>query len=708
MTDPASPTSGRVWIAGLLLLVALFCAPMFVHPDGFLSGDSYRDNDWLTDRFFDLAARQTWLEHRALPLRSHLVGGGFPTAGHPFDGSWAPTILPVLALGPVLGVKVNLLLLLMLGTLGAFVLGRRWLQLPTAAAAFGAAAFALSGWLPSMMLVGFWPQALYMVTPALLALFLSDRPSARILAGALLFLVLQQAGNGFVAIVGFLGAVAWVKATEETGRGRAWLQPLGWLLAATGSLALAARYGRPAFLVVGALVCGVWALRSTRLHVFGRALRQPAGRIAAVLLVASTLGVGKIVAMAPIVAAGDYAHSENVPPSAWPLPGPDGGPANVLRPGKRDEQFYDGPAVLLDGLLRRAPAQGRYGPGPNARIGSVAVEPSDRSTAVAEYNYLGLTLPILVLALLGALLGLREGAGRAQAAVLFAGAVGICMGPHLLPDLYFLLASGLPGFRGITQPIKYYSFFILLPAALLAGRGALATHQLLSRRLTPRLGAAFLALCLLAPLLQNAPIWTDRFALPLPSSTCVGCAQVKQIGHPSWVDWPADRIDTLSDALFLRELRRPPVAREYDNAARGVGTVDWYGTLRLPEPVVPSHYVTPSGLVLANPGYAGEAWLASGRGRVREVHIGPTEVIVEVDLDSPARLVINQAWLPGFTSPSGPALAHEGLLAIDLTDGAQEVRLRYRPSAVLVGLAGSLLFFGLWSVTLLVLRRRDE
>ena len=89
--------------AMLLGLLVLFCAPMLSTPDGFLSGDSYRDNDWLTDRFFDLAARKTLLEEGAFPLRSHLIGGGYPTLGQPFDGSWAPTLLAILLFGPVLG-----------------------------------------------------------------------------------------------------------------------------------------------------------------------------------------------------------------------------------------------------------------------------------------------------------------------------------------------------------------------------------------------------------------------------------------------------------------------------------------------------------------------------------------------------------------------------------------------------------------------------
>ena len=693
----ASPDSTRDhrWLAALLLLVALFCAPMLVHPGGFLSGDTYRDNDWLTDRFFDLAAHQAIREHGVLPLRSHLVGGGFPTAGHPFDGSWAPTLPAILAFGPVLGVKVNLLILLALGTLGVFALARRWMGLPPPAAGFAAGAFAVSGWLPSMMLVGFWPQALYMVTPALLALLQARAPSARIAAGALLFVLLQQGGNGLVAVCAFLAAVAWVQATVTSGS----RQPLGWLLVATGSLAIGRRYGVPAIPVGALAISAAWALRSQGMAAFGAAILRPGARILAALLVMATLGVGKIVAMAPVVAAAEYAHAGNLAPSLWPAPGPNGGIGRVLAPGEPDEHFFDGPSALVRGLLQRAPKVGDYAVAPPPRIGSVPLEPSDVSHARAEYIYVGLTAPILLLALLGAGAALRE--RRPALPLLFAGAVAVCMGPHLLPDLHFLLAGGLPGVSGLSQPIKYYSFFVLLPAALLAGRGALV---ILAR--TPRIGAALLVLSLGGAALQNAPAWADRFAEPLPAWECPDCRQIKQIGHPDWVGWPGERIDRLSDALYLRERRRPPAAREYDNAVRGVGTVDWYGTLRLPEPVVPSHFVTPSGRVLANPAWSGEAW--TGRGAtVPDVIIGPHRIEARLRLASSDRLVINQAYLPGFDSTHGAVIPQNGLLALDLPAGDHTVVFTYRPGATIAGLATSAAFALFWGATFVVLRRRQ-
>ena len=198
----------------LLAAILAFGAWMFVSPMGIASGDAYRDNDWFTDRAMDAMARDALLHHHQLPIRSHLVGGGFPTVGHPFDGSWSPTILPVLLFGDVIGVKVNLLLLLLLGSWGIWGLARSWLGLGPPAAALSTLGFAFSGWLPSMMLVGFYPQCLFLVTPAILRLLWVEdrrRPRSLILAGFLLFLLLQQAGNAVLAVAFFVALATWLE-----------------------------------------------------------------------------------------------------------------------------------------------------------------------------------------------------------------------------------------------------------------------------------------------------------------------------------------------------------------------------------------------------------------------------------------------------------------------------------------------------------------
>jgi len=677
---------------------------MIAAPGGFLSGDSYRDNDWLTDRFFDLAARKTLLEEGAFPLRSHLIGGGYPTLGQPFDGSWAPTLLPVLALGPVGGVKLNLLLLLALGTWGVWRLGRDWLGLSDEATAFAAAAFAVSGWLPSMMLVGFYPQALYMAAPGALALLLAPRsPEERIGAGFLLLLLLQQGGNAFVATVGFLFVALWGHAAHtRAAPWRAQLLPWLPLLTITAGLALHHRYDAWGGVLLS--LVGAAGLFAPALRPFLTSLRPALLAWGGALLIVGTLGIGKLVALAPLLADASYAHADNLPPSAWPAPAPGRGLGASLDPERHDEHFYSSAQDLLVGLAQRAPAQGDYVSPPDPPQGRELLEPIDRRSATREYEYLGLTPGVLVFVLLGLAVAARTRETRPS--VLFLGATAVCMGPHLLPDLHFLLAGGLPRFHSLSQPVKYYNFFILLPAVLLAGMGAGAVLDQSRARGMGRAGAAVLLASLLWPLLQNAPIWADRFAEPMPPWSCDDCVAVKQIGHESWAEESPETIERWSLRHRLRERRRPPAAREYDNALHGVATIDWYGTLELPEPTHPSHYVTSSGAVLPAAGYRGEAWV-DGPGEIEHVTTGSSRISLQVSLPGPGRVVINQAYLPGFISDVGTVQRSDsGLLALTLPQGRHDVVLRYRPWPQILGLVASLLAALGWAAVIVKAWRR--
>lgn len=618
---------------GLALL--FFVAPMFSEPLGVASGDAWRDNDWLNNRSFDVLSRRAILEHGQFPLRSELVGGGFPILGHPSDGSWAPTLPLVLLFGDVIGVKLNLVLLLLAGVWGMHGLGRRWLGLSEPAALGAAAAFGLSGWLPSTLLVGFYPQALLLLTPAIAHLLLGRGRRAWLGAGALLFVVLQQAGNGVATLGFFLAMFGVVDAAQhrDPARARAWAATLG-----------------------------------------------------AAVVVAGLLGLGKLVPLAEVVASGTYAHE-----SFEPLGPRDAPPPGGLAPGPPpDADFWNGPRGLLEGLLTRAPDRGVYGPYPPPPAG-VALEPRPHGLAIAEFGHLGLTPTLLLLALLGL------GAGRRAAgpALLAAGFAGICLGPHNVVDLHAWGPGWLPVLSDVSQPVKYYDVFVLVPLCLLAGLGleVLGARWPQERRVA---GAVLAALLFLPPFLANRGGFAARFAEVVPPPTPQPFRQVAQIGHPTWADLDPQEIERRRAATFLREFARPPDATEYVNARRGVGVVDWYGTLRLPEHAAPSGYVTPSGAEVANPRYRGEAWFAAGEGEITSVDITPNRVGLELTTTGPATVVVNQNALAGF-EVEGATLVDGDLLTVAVAGaGSHAVTLRYRPRGTLAALGGSALAAGLW------------
>ena len=154
----------------LALAVLVFCGPMFTS-DGLRQGDDYRDEDWLHDLSFSLHLKRG-LRDGEFPLRSHLVGGGYPILGHPSDGTLSPFSLPFVILPIGTAVRFNLVFLLWLGALGMYALGRAQLGLSPSAAGAAALAFAFSGWFPSMMLAGFYVQAFYLLVPLALHVLL--------------------------------------------------------------------------------------------------------------------------------------------------------------------------------------------------------------------------------------------------------------------------------------------------------------------------------------------------------------------------------------------------------------------------------------------------------------------------------------------------------------------------------------------------------
>jgi len=708
VTEPAAPAPptparpvGRLLVAAILV----FCGWMFVHPFGIASDDAYRDNDWFTDRAFDALAREALLHHHQLPLRSHQLGGGFPTLGHPFDGASSPTLLPALLLGDVIGTKVVLSLLLLLGSWGIWGLARRWLGVGPPAAALATLAFAFSGWLPSMLLVGFYPQAFYLLTPAILRLLWVEeerRWLSLLLAGALFSLLVCQAGNAALAVAFFVAVATWLKVAAEQSR---WILAAAavLLLAITAPLAFAAELESwlpPAvsWAIVAGLLGGVPALRR-----FCRALGPWIGRGAIVGVVAALLGLGKIVAIADLLdRGGEYQHELSWGYEFWfprlPHGEPDGRLLRFPRfdednppPPFRDPDFYMGPLELLEGLHGRVPTEGEYTPFPPPS-GDVPMEERPFGMAEREYMWVGMTAPLLVLALIGLVVGRRR---RGELGLLFVASAGICLGPHLLPDLHFLLVRGLPGFDRIVQPIKYFNFFCVPVVALLA---ALALDRLPEAWAKP----AWIAVPLLVawPFVQNGTALEQRFRHAYDPGERRSFSQIAHVGHPDWVGWEREEIERHSQEWSLRELARPAGTREYELAKQGLGIVGWYGTVEMPERAIPSRYVTPTGSWFDNPAYPGaEAWFSGGGGELVALDIGPTRIRATVETSGATRLVFNQNHLPEFVARGGELAEDVGLLAIDIPDaGRHEVQLIYRPWKLLLALLGSLIAWIAWGV----------
>ena len=695
--------SAPKWLPGLVLAgaVALFLSPMFAVPLGNASGDSFRDNDWLNCRAFDVMARQAILEHGEFPLRSHLVGGGFPTIAHPSDSSWAPTLPAVLLLGDVLGGKVNLLLLFLAGALGVFGLARAWLGLSVGPSLYAALLFAFSGWAPSMLLVGFYHQVFFLLTPAALYFLLrgKGRPDRLLWAGLLLFIILQQGGHAISTVCYFMGVMLWLGSAEASGQQDGWLKrwapPLGLLVLSLASLALSKRLlGSPLWAIPAVVPAILLATRfSNRLHRFAGHLRPWTVRLGLVLVVTLSLGAGRVTGLAAL-------QGEAIYPLSSPEFGTLLGDPTEGRKEAWTERFYANAPDLLRGVSGRVPAKSDYG----EKFGRHG------ENLDYEYAFLGLTLPALLPVLAAFALGLaRHVALLGIGAALFS---LICLGWNAGVNMHFLLAWGVPWAGVVNQPIKYFNFFLLLLLVLLAGAGVERLTRLRPSGWQRHLITAA-ALALLAfPLVQNRPVLAELFKEVQPTpAAAASFYQVAMVGDPSWVERGEAEIRRRGRAERLREYTRPRAATEYYNLGRGVGTVDWYGTVTLPDHAIPRAYLTPDGQRLDNPRYRGEAWIQTGGGEVLSLKVRPNTIDLRLTLDGPGQVVVNQSWLKGFTASAGALGQHEGLLAVTMPRGGEHtIRLAYRPPLLLAGLGVSALAFILWLVAMawLFIRRKKR
>ena len=77
-------------------------------------------------------------------------------------------------------------------------------------------------------------------------------------------------------------------------------------------------------------------------------------------------------------------------------------------------------------------------------------------------------------------------------------------------------------------------------------------------------------------------------------------------------------------------------------------------------------------------------------GKVKRVSWSPNKIVVHADVSRPARLLVNQNWAPGWHASVGKVVSHDGLLAVDLPAGVNDVALTFLPWSTLGGAATTL------------------
>ena len=669
------------WGSGLLatlLITLIFSAPLATNMSGLRQGDTFRDEDWLHDISFSFYLKEGLLTHQEFPLRTHLVGGGYPLLGHPSDGTMSPFSLPFLVLSPERAVRLNLVLLLWLGTLGIYGLARRTLSMTRLPALGAAAAFAFSGWFPSFMLAGFYVQVFYLLTPLILYLLLIPGQALRngLLAGLLLCPILFQAGTGLAAIGHFLAVASFLlsclnKGEEATTKMRSAPIALGAVVLLSAIIAHHQQWGlwittTASVAVVAASIA--WGTTRSMLLAWRPALL----RLVLAFVVMMAVGAGKWVSVQDLLSRSDYL-SEYLPTQQAQEAGQKGFHYQFGTPMEAQDCFYDGVRSLLHNAHFPLEQETAY---------------RDESPIHPEYAPLGLTLPIVALALLAAVLR-RKAAALLMLFLLY---LAICMGPNLPLDPYRNLVWGLPGFYSLNQPYKYFNFFLVIPVTLLFGMAIEIGLQRFTHR---RIILAAALLTLVWPLCQNAPLLSTLVQEP----ALIGerADEFYQVSRPRQLD--PDSPDRFGDLTELdrsdREHNRNDDTREFFNVPRGIGVVDWYADIYLDEYAWARYFVRRDGTRVENPAFRGEAWCQGGACAISNVEVTMNTVSVTVRNQAPDRLVINQNYDMDFLSEQGPVVEQDGLLAMDLPEvGSHDIFIEFRPPHILRALrvsAGSLL-----------------
>jgi len=353
--------------------------------------------------------------------------------------------------------------------------------------------------------------------------------------------------------------------------------------------------------------------------------------------------------------------------------------------------FYSGIVDFLKGLVYVVPEMGLY----DARGEPVA----------GDFGYVGLGVPLMLLAIMGLGVSLIRPRKMAVAAILFMLFAWLCFGDTSPVDLYGFCWK-LPVFSSLRGALRYFTFGLALSSCLLAA-GALQwlSEQRVARVRTGRIGIWLLVAASLAwPAIQSMERYHTSFTRHVPEVTPMerGYYQERLVGTSYAGHLGGDSRYDRGNTLI------------YANLKAGVGTVYRPEDIPTDSPVkgrrtysvVEAQYQDASG-------YRGEAYCKSDNCHLKSIEVNPTQVNLKVHVHGPALLVVNQNTHPGWQLDSGRGRLVEmnGLLAVKIDSiGEAELRLAFGPPAGFwIGLLCSVLTLAAgWILTIRIAKRKRQ
>lgn len=140
---------------------------------------------------------------------------------------------------------------------------------------------------------------------------------------------------------------------------------------------------------------------------------------------------------------------------------------------------------------------------------------------------------------------------------------------------------------------------------------------------------------------------------------------------------------------FRQLVVREPTRVNYQSFLSNTGVLNCYDTMRPPIKAVP--YGDDEGR--KNPGYMGEAFFASGKGRAEVTYFSPNRVVVDAFPAGKDTLVLNQNYFKGWKANGAAAVDHWGLVGAPVGPGKKQVAFTYSPRSFKAGLLISIVSF---------------
>src|SRR3989339_44184 len=173
--------------------------------------------DWDQFTFWNAVPRETILKYHQFPLWNPYSNGGNVVLAHPHSSFLSPFYILVLIFGPIIGIKLEIILFLIIGLLGMFFLLKH-LGLKEISSYIGSFIFMLSSIYPLHLTEGHVEWLAMAFVPWLFLSYLKSIDNKKYMYMGMLFLVIMLLGGGVyisAIMVLFLTLYSFIKILQE-------------------------------------------------------------------------------------------------------------------------------------------------------------------------------------------------------------------------------------------------------------------------------------------------------------------------------------------------------------------------------------------------------------------------------------------------------------------------------------------------------------